>query len=113
MSGQPVPRRHPVDPSAAFSGVEFSTFRIAAGADRAAVQQASERVRREYLARQPGFVDHILLADGEGGYAELVYASSRESAIDICEGFMAHPAGLAYREVMEPRSARLSFWRRL
>lgn len=113
MSGQIARPMSAADPCATFSGVEFSTFRIAAGADRAAVQQASQRMRREYLARQPGFLDHILLADGEGSYAELVYASSRESAIDIYEGFMAHPAGLAYREVMEPRSARLSFWRRL
>ena len=56
--------------------VEWAPFRLKQGLDEATLLQASERMQRDFLARQDGFVRRELIKGAEGAYIDLVWWDS-------------------------------------
>jgi hypothetical protein len=81
--------------------VEWAPFRLAAGADAAALLEASDAIQRDFLRRQPGFVRRELLRDEAGRWVDLVVWTDHASAMAAMNAAAASPACLAYFHLME------------
>ena len=61
--------------------VEWAPFRLAPGADEAALLEASDALQRDFLRQQPGFVRRDLLRAADGQWADLVVWKDEPSAM--------------------------------
>jgi hypothetical protein len=69
--------------------VEWAPFRLAPGADEAALLEASDALQRRFLERQPGYLRRELLRGTDGQWADLVFwadAESVKSAMQAIDG---------------------------
>ena len=60
--------------------VEWAPFRLAAGAEEAALLEASDAIQRDFLRHQPGFVRRELLRGADGQWADLVVWTDEPAA---------------------------------
>jgi hypothetical protein len=56
--------------------LEWAPYRLKQGIDEATLLEASERLQRDFLARQEGFVRRELIKGAEGAYIDLTWWSS-------------------------------------
>ena len=80
--------------------VEWAPFRLAEGADAAALLEASEALQRDFLRRQPGFVRRELLRDETGRFVDLVVWADHSSAMAAMSAAAASPVCSAYFHLM-------------
>ena len=71
--------------------------RLKPGIDEATMLAASDRFQHEFVVHHPGVLRRVLVADGSGGYADIVqFADERsiaevmaaEQSSDVCHQFM-------------------------
>jgi hypothetical protein len=60
--------------------VEWAPFRVAGGVTEEQLLAASEKLQREFLAKQPGFVHRELLRGADGQWADLVHWENEAAA---------------------------------
>jgi hypothetical protein len=80
--------------------VEWAPFRLAEGADAAALLEASETLQRDFLRRQPGFVRRELLRDDAGRWVDVVVWTDHSSAMAAMRAAEASPVCHAYFHLM-------------
>jgi len=56
--------------------LEWAPFQLKQGIDEATLLQASERLQRDFLAQQEGFLRRELIKGAEGSYADLIWWDS-------------------------------------
>ncbi len=112
--GRPL-LQHTVAPPAV-GGMEFSLFRLAPGADEAALQAAATQMAQGLYAGEPGFIEHMVLRNGAGLHADVVLASDADRARDLCGKWGQGPFDPAcepYLALIDPASVQLDFWQRV
>lgn len=116
-TGQPVAAYGAVP---AWGGLEFSHFRLRAGATAAELQSAAREMSQGLYEGRPGFVEHAILHNGQGEYVDLVIADSAARAEALCQSWHSgnEPDGYAracqrYLSLIEPDSVQMGFWGRL
>lgn len=100
----------------AVGGMEFSLFRLAPGADEAALKAAAAQMARGLYAQEPGFIDHMVVRNASGLYADVVLATDAEQARYLCGKWGQGPFDPAcepYLALIEPASVQLDFWSRV
>jgi heme-degrading monooxygenase HmoA len=104
----------------AWGGLEFSHFRLRAGVTEAALQSAAREMAQGLYEGRPGFVEHTILHNGQGGYVDLVLADSAARAEALCQSWSSgtEPGGHAkacqrYLSLIEPDSVQMGFWDRV
>lgn len=104
----------------AWGGLEFSHFRLRAGATAAELQSAAREMAQGLYEGQPGFVEHAILHNGRGDYVDLVMADSAARAEALCQSWQSgnEPGGYAkacqrYLSLIEPGSMQMGFWSRV
>jgi hypothetical protein len=85
--------------------VEWAPFSIREGVGEAALLAASERLQREFLARQDGFVRRELIKGAERGYVDIVWWTSQETAEAAMAKVMESAICRDYFALMEPHQA--------
>ncbi len=85
--------------------VEWAPFNTREGVGEPALLAASERLQREFLAKQDGFVRRELIKGGERAYVDLVWWSSQETAEAAMAKVMASAICRDYFAMMEPPQA--------
>jgi hypothetical protein len=90
--------------------LEWSPFRLKPGVEEAALLQASERMQRDFLSNQDGFVRRELIKGAEGAYTDLVWWDSFAASQAAMKKAASSPAVKAYLTVMnfsagDPRDA--------
>jgi hypothetical protein len=81
--------------------LEWAPFRLKPGADEAALMEASERLQRDFLAHQEGFVRRELISVAEGAYVDLVWWSSFEVSQAAMKKAAGSPACRRYAALMD------------
>ena len=81
--------------------VEWAPFRLAAGADEAALLAASEAVQRDFLQHQPGWLHRELLRGADGGWADLIFWKDEASATAAMSQAGSSPVCQTYFHLME------------
>lgn len=76
--------------------IEMAPFTLASGVSDAALLAASERLEREFLSQQKGYVGRALTRRPDGGWADVVMWESKESAEAIIPLVPQSPAAGAY-----------------
>lgn len=112
--GRPLLQHRAAPPEV--GGMEFSVFRLAPGAEEAALQAAATQMAQGLYVNEPGFVEHIVLRNGTGLYADVVLASDADSARYLCGKWGQgpfDPACEAYLALIDPASVQLDFWQRV
>lgn len=108
---RPVHAAHP-----GIGGLEFSLFTLVPGATEHSLAQAASQMARGLYDHEPGFIEHMVVRNSTGLYADVVLASDAERARDLCgkwgQGPFA-PACQDYLALIEPASVRLEFWSRV
>ncbi|MEG1456279.1 MAG: hypothetical protein RSC66_12000, partial [Comamonas sp.] len=67
-------------------------------------------------AQEPGFIEHMVLRNAAGLYADVVLASDAEQARHLCGKWGQgpfEPACEPYLALIDPASAQLDFWQRV
>ncbi|MNU86506.1 hypothetical protein D3C71_762700 [compost metagenome] len=96
-----------------FSGMEFSAFKLTAGVSEVDLFAAVDEMVEGLYATEEGFLGHALLKDADGGYVDVVFATSQTRAAELCAKWGAGPfasACLSYLEKIEPGSVKLAFF---
>jgi len=81
--------------------LEWAPFRLKAGVDEATLLEASERMQRDFLSAQSGFVRRELIKGAEGAYTDLVWWESfaaSQAAMRMAAGSAAVRTYLAVME---------------
>jgi hypothetical protein len=81
--------------------LEWAPFRLKPGVDEAALLEASERLQRDFLARQQGFVCRELIEIAQGSYVDLVWWESFAASQAAMKKAAGSPACRAYFAVMD------------
>jgi hypothetical protein len=81
--------------------LEWSPFRLKQGTDEATLLQVSERLQRDFLANQDGFVRRELIKGAEGAYTDLVWWDSFAASQAAMRKAACSPAVKAYLAVMD------------
>ncbi len=100
----------------AIGGMEFSLFRLMPGASEAALRPAAQQMARGLYAQEPGFIEHMVVVNGAGLYADVVLARDADTARRLCGKWGCGPFDPAcepYLALIEPSSANLDFWSRM
>lgn len=77
------------------------------GVNEAQLLEASEAFQENFVSKQPGFLRRILLKDGRGGYADLVFFESEEQFRRVAEAEATSPHCQALFQLMEPPDPNL------
>jgi hypothetical protein len=81
--------------------LEWSPFRLKPGVDEATLVEASERLQRDFLAHQDGFVRRELVNGAEGAYVDMVWWTSFAASQAAMKKAAASPACTAYVALMD------------
>ena len=81
--------------------LEWSPFRLKSGVEETTLLQVSERMQRDFLANQDGFVRRELIKRAEGAYTDLVWWDSFAASQSAMKKAACSPAVRAYLEVMD------------
>jgi hypothetical protein len=81
--------------------LECSPFRLKPGVEEAALLQISERMQRDFLSCQDGFVRRELIKGAEGAYTDLVWWDSFAASQAAMKKAACSPAVKAYLAVMD------------
>jgi hypothetical protein len=81
--------------------LEWAPFRLKHGVDEAALLQASERMQRDFLSRQNGFLRRELIKGAEGAYTDLVWWESFPASQAVAKKAANSPVCKAYFAVMD------------
>ena len=81
--------------------LEWAPFRLKPGVDEATLLESSERLQRDFLARQEGFVRRELIKGAEGAYIDLVWWESFAASQAAVKKAACSPACRAYFAVMD------------
>ena len=71
--------------------VMLAPTRLKPGVDEATMLAASDRFETDFVSKQSGIIRRHLLRDGKGGYADLVFFESKETADKVIEAEMTSP----------------------
>ena len=97
-------------------GMEFSPFKLRTGAHADALPAAARKMAEGLYANEDGYIGHLILHDGSGQYADVVFASSQSRANELCQKWGSEPfadACLDYLALVEPTTIDLKFWQRV
>jgi hypothetical protein len=97
----------------AFAGLEFSTFKLKPGVGETELRAAAARARDGLMAHQPGFLGHAVLRGEDGVYVDMLWASSKKRATEICGLWVGHPDCADYLGLIEPGSESMAFFERV
>ena len=81
--------------------LESSPFRLKPGVDEATLLHASERMQRDFLSSQQGFVRRELIKGAEGSYTDLVWWESFAASQAAMKKAVSSHAVSAYLSVMD------------
>ena len=81
--------------------LEWSPFRLKPGVDEVTLLQLSERMQRDFLSAQDGFMRRELIKGAEGAYTDLVWWESFAASQAAVRKAAASPAVRAYLAVMD------------
>jgi len=95
-----------------FLGCEFSMFRAKPEVSDEQLIAACQKMEKEFLRKEEGFIQHSLLKGDNDSWADVVFTKSKEDAERICKNFMGNSACLEYLQLIEEGSANLTFWSR-
>ncbi len=103
-----------------WAGMEFSRFRLRAGADPSQLKAATTEMVQGVYAGKPGFVSHSVFRNGDGEYADVLLADTGARAESLCGSWVEDrdsgtyaPECRHYLSLIEPTSIRLEFWNRV
>ena len=65
--------------------IALAPFELKAGVSEDALLTASDRFEQEFVTRQDGIIRRVLVKDGKGGYADLVFFRDLESIERVIE----------------------------
>ena len=81
--------------------LEWAPFRLKSGVDEATLLESSERLQRDFLAHQEGFVRRELIEGAEGAYIDLVWWDSFAASQAAVKSAARSPARRAYVALMD------------
>jgi hypothetical protein len=81
--------------------LEWAPYRLKPGVDEAALLGASERLQRDFLAHQDGFVRRELIKGAEGAYIDLVWWDSFAASQAAMRKAAGSPACKSYMALMD------------
>ena len=85
--------------------IEWAPFSVREGVAEATVIAASEKLQRDFLARQEGFLRRELVKGQDRAYVDLVWWSSMETAEAAMAKATESAACRDYFALMEPNQA--------
>ena len=81
--------------------LEWAPFRLKPGVEEATLLDASERLQRDFLVRQDGFMRRELIKGAEGAYVDLVWWESFAASQAAMKKAASSPACRAYFATMD------------
>jgi hypothetical protein len=81
--------------------IALAPFELKAGVSEDALLTASDRFEQEFVTRQDGIIRRVLVKDGEGGYADLVFFRDLESIERVIEAEQNSDVCAALFSIME------------
>ncbi|NOZ52035.1 MAG: hypothetical protein GXP08_02655 [Gammaproteobacteria bacterium] len=98
---------------ASFAGMEFSTFKLQKGASEKKMLEAAKNMEQAFLSKEKGFLGHGVLKGHDDFYVDIVFATSKEKAEELCGKWMQNEFALQYLNFIDPESVNMRFWKRI
>jgi hypothetical protein len=81
--------------------LEWAPFRLKSGVDEATLLESSERLQRDFLAYQEGFVRRELIKGAEGSYIDLIWWHSFAASQSAMKNAARSPVCRSYAALMD------------
>lgn len=96
-----------------FGGVEFSTFELKEGITETELFAAIDEAVTGFMFQQKGFLGHAIFKNSANTYVDVLFATSRAEAEEICGKWIGNPFVQQYLECIKKGSETFSFWDRV
>jgi hypothetical protein len=96
-----------------FVGMEFSTFKLKEGVSETELFKAADEAVNGFMSKEEGFLGHSILRGEHGVYVDVLFAASKQQAVQICAKWVNNPFCSAYLEKIQEDSVNLSFFERI
>lgn len=99
-----------------FGGMEFSLFRLRTGAQMNQLAPAAHVLTQGLYRDEPGYLGHHIVHDGNGQFADVLFADTAVRARQMCDKWGAGPYAEAckpYLDLIDHASVSMQFWHRL
>ncbi len=105
----------PVTPNniSSFLGMEFSTFKLKEGISEIELFKAADEAVSGFMSKEEGFLGHSILRGENGVYVDVLFATSKKQAEQICAKWVGNSFCLAYLEKIQEDSVNLAFFERV
>jgi hypothetical protein len=80
--------------------VEWAPFRLNPGVSEEELLRSSERLQRDFLESQPGYLKRELIKGDDGGFVDVVWWRSLEEAHAVMKTAMESPVCATYFALM-------------
>jgi len=81
--------------------IALAPFELKTGVSEDALLSASDRFEQEFASKQDGIIRRVLVKDGEGGYADLVFFRDLESIDRVIEAEQNSDVCAAFFSIMD------------
>ena len=86
------------------SVVEVAQFKLVTGVNDGEFLGEAERVQKNFLEKQPGYIDRELLKGDDGQWADILHWNSIEEAQKASEMLLKEPAAQGFIRKIDPTS---------
>lgn len=88
--------------------IEVATFMLLSVSSDGLLLDTSEKMQREFLSKQPGFISRKLVRSSEGKWADIVEWKSLDDARKAADIAFQNPACFAYFSLMDTSSVQVT-----
>ncbi len=81
--------------------IALAPFKLKPGVSEEELLQASEEFQTEFVENQEGIVRRLLVRDGGGGYADLVFFESEEAMVKVLEAEQGNEVCARFSSIMD------------
>ncbi len=82
--------------------IHLAPIRLKAGVDEAQLLRTSDAFQENFVSKQPGILERILVRVKHGGYADLVFFESEDAAARVAQAELDSAQCQSYFEILEP-----------
>jgi hypothetical protein len=90
--------------------LEIAQFRLRAGVSEKDFLKVSDRLQKDYLVKQKGYVDRELVKREDGLWSDILHWSNMEDAKRVGENIMTADAAQNFLKMLDPDSVVVMYF---
>jgi len=91
--------------------IETGVFKPKEGITEEQLLGVFEKMFDEFLSKENGFLGHKLMKVENGFYMDIVFATTNEDNLRICDMYMKTESGKKFVSMLDESTVKMNFWK--